>query len=56
LPNNDKIQFAFLIQPIKTDTLQRGLVQAANEKRGGGKEVYFAKGTAAGTFKQQTPY
>ena len=56
LPNNDKIKFAFYIQPKKTDTLQRGKVQAANVKRGGGKEAYFAKGTAAGTFLKQTPY
>lgn len=56
LPNNDKIKFAFYIQPITKDTLQRGRVQPANEKRGGGKEVYFANGTAIGTFKLQTPY
>lgn len=56
LPNNDKVQFAFHILPLKSDTLQRGIVQPANGKRGGGKEAYFAKGTAAGTFKKQTPY
>lgn len=56
LPNNDKIKFAFHIQPKKTDTVQRGTVQPANGKRGGGKETYFAKGTAAGTFLKQTPY
>lgn len=27
-----------------------------NGKRGGGKEAYFAKGTAAGTFIKQTSY
>ena len=56
LPNNDKIKFAFHIQPKKTDTLQKGTVQPANAKRGGGKEAYFANGTAAGTFIKQTPY
>jgi len=56
LPNNDKIQFAFHIQPLKSDTLQRGIVQPAIGKRGGGKEAYFAKGTAPGTFKKQTAY
>lgn len=56
LPNNDEIKFAFHIQPFKSDTLQRGTVQPANGKQGGGKEVYFAIGTAAGTFKKQTPY
>ena len=56
LPNNYKIKFAFYIQPKKTDTLQRGKVQPANGKRAGGKEAYFAKGTAAGTFLKQTLY
>ena len=56
LPSNDKIQHAFHIQPLKSDTLQRGTVQPANGKRGGGKEAYFDKGTSAGTFKKQTPY
>ena len=56
LPSNDKIKFTFHIQPVKTNTLQRGTVQPANGKQGGGKEAYFAKGTAAGTFLKQTPY
>ncbi|HOS47304.1 MAG TPA: hypothetical protein PLG57_01650 [Bacteroidia bacterium] len=56
LPKNDKIQFAFHIKPKKTDTLQRGTVKPAYGKRGGGKEAYFAKGTASGTFIKQTPY
>lgn len=56
LPGNDKIKFAFHIQPKKSDTLQRGNVQPANGKRGGGKEAYFNKGTAIGTFLKQTPY
>ncbi|HEV8079468.1 MAG TPA: hypothetical protein VGP43_02060 [Chitinophagaceae bacterium] len=56
LPSNYKIQFAFHIQPRKADTLQRGIVQPANEKRGGGKEAYFDKGTAQGTFLKQASY
>lgn len=56
LPSNDKIKFAFHIKPLKSDTLQRGTVQPANQKRGGGKEAYFAKGTANGTFLVQTFY
>lgn len=56
LPNNDAIKFVFYIQPLKTDTLQRGIVQPANSKRGGGKEAYFANGTAEGTFLRQTSY
>ncbi len=56
LPNNDDIKFAFHIQPKQSDTLQRGTVQAANEKKGGGKEAYFANGTSSGTFLKQTSY
>ena len=56
LPYNDEIKFAFHIRPKRTDTLQRGSVQPAIGKRGGGKEAYFAKGTATGTFIKQTSY
>ena len=56
LPNNDEIMFVFYIQPVKTDTLQRGIVQPANEKRGGGKEAYFDQGTAVDTYKGQILY
>jgi len=56
LPNNDVIKFAFHIKPMKTDTLQRGIVQPANEKSGGGIETYFENGTAKGTFLGQTLY
>jgi hypothetical protein len=56
LPNNDEIKFAFYIKPDILDTLQRGRVQPANGKRGGGQEAYFEKGTALGTLFDQTPY
>jgi hypothetical protein len=56
LPSSDKIKFAFYIKPEKSDTLQRGRVQPANGKRGGGQEAYFNKGTMPGTFLKQTPY
>jgi hypothetical protein len=56
LPSDDKIQHAFYIQPLNSDTLQRGIVQPANGKRGGGIEAYFANGTSNGTFIKQTPY
>lgn len=56
LPSSDKIRFAFYIKPEKSDTLQRGRVQPANGKRGGGQETYFDKGTMPGTFLKQTPY
>lgn len=56
LPNNDEIKFAFYIQPLMDDTLQKGRVQPANEHLGGGEEAYFANGTSNGTYKLQTPY
>jgi hypothetical protein len=56
LPNNDVIKFVFYIKPLKNDTLQRGIVQPANGKQGGGKEAYFNEGTSNGTFFLQTPY
>ena len=56
LPSNDEIKFAFFIQPLNGDRLQRGRVQPANGKRGGGEEAYFADGTSNGTYKLQTPY
>jgi hypothetical protein len=56
LPNNMPIQWAFYIVPVATDLLQRGIVQPANGKAGGGKEVYFDKGTSINTFTKETPY
>jgi hypothetical protein len=56
LPNNDVIKFVFYIKPLKNDTLQRGIVQPANGKQGGGKEAYFNEGTSNGTFFLQTPF
>jgi len=56
LPNNDEIKFAFYIQPLYVNTLQRGRVQPAYGKKGGGVEAYFARGTSNGTLMKQTPY
>ena len=56
LPTNNEIISAFHFKPVKTDTLQKGIVQPAYGKQGGGKEAFFAKGTAINTFLKQTPY
>lgn len=56
LPNNEEIKWAFYIQPKSNDTLQRGTVQPANGKGGGGKEVYFEFGTGKDTYLRTTPY
>lgn len=56
LPSEDEIKWAFYIQPKKSDTLQRGMVQPANEKSGGGKEIYFEGGTSKNTYLKAIPY
>ena len=56
LPYSYEIKFAFHIRPLATNTLQKGTVQRANGKEGGGKEAYFAQGTSIGTLIDQTPY
>ena len=50
LPSADKIAWAFYIKPITSDNLQRGIVQPAFGRRGGGIEAYFAVGTSANTL------
>lgn len=56
LPSELKIEWAFFIQPKPTDELQRGIVQEAFGKKGGGKEAYFDKGTSFNTFITQTEW
>jgi hypothetical protein len=56
LPNDEPISWAFYIQPIKSDTLQRGIVEPAYGHNGGGVEVYFANGTANYTYFKKTSY
>ncbi|MEO6130298.1 MAG: hypothetical protein ABIQ02_00515, partial [Saprospiraceae bacterium] len=56
LPSDEKIKFAFYIQPTKDDELQRGVVQPAFEHSGGGDEVFFNAGTSANTLIKISPY
>jgi hypothetical protein len=56
LPNDEDIKFAFHFQPLKVDTLQRGIVEPANNHKGGGIEAYFANGTSNNTFISKTDY
>ena len=56
LPNELEINWAFFIQAKTNDTLQRGFVQPNFGKAGGGKEVYFEKGTSKHTFITQTKW
>lgn len=56
LPNELAVKWAFHIQAARVDILQRGKVQPANGKQGGGKEIYFEAGTSAGTFLKLTVY
>lgn len=56
LPNDEPIKWAFLIKPTRFDTLQRGIVERANNQEGGGIEAYFDKGTFINTYKGKIPY
>lgn len=53
LPNELPIEWGFYIQPKTSDILQRGNVEANFGKKGGGREVYFEKGTSKRTFITQ---
>ncbi len=56
LPYDEPINWAFHIRPLKTDYLQRGIVEPANNHNGGGIEAYFEKGTSNNTFLEKTAY
>lgn len=56
LPTEEKIKWAFSIQPKSIDILQRGIVQPANGHYGGGIEAYFEHGTSENTFFATRPY
>jgi hypothetical protein len=56
LPNDEKIQWAFLIRPECSNTLQRGIVQPANKHVGGGIEVFFENGTSDNTYISKQNY
>jgi hypothetical protein len=46
LPNDLKIEWAFYIQPSTNDKYKEGVVIPNFGRKGGGKEVYFEKGTS----------
>ena len=56
LPNDEKINWVFFIQPKTNDSLQRGIVQPAFDHDGGGIEAYFENGTSEKTFILKKPY
>ena len=56
LPNDDPILWAFFVTPKNTDNLQEGIVQQANNKRGGGYEAYFKNGTSINTLGDTRRY
>lgn len=56
LPNDEPITWAFHIRPLKLDILQRGIVEPANNHKGGGGEAYFKNGTSSNTFINKTLY
>lgn len=56
LPNEETIKWSFYIRPESTDVLQKGIVQPAFNKEGGGIEAYFENGTSAETFLFRRDY
>jgi hypothetical protein len=56
LPNEERIKWKFQVQPREGDVLQRGIVQPANDKRGGGAEAYFENGTSGITVDGPSVY
>ena len=56
LPNDEKIKWAFYIQPKSIDRLQRGIVQPAFGHDGGGIEAYFENGTTENTYFNKRQY
>lgn len=56
LPNDDKIKWAFYVQPKSIDRLQRGIVQPAFGHDGGGIEAYFENGTSENTYFMKKNY
>ncbi len=56
LPNDEKIKWAFYIQPKTYDSLQEGIVQPAFGHNGGGIEDFFEKGTSINTYLEKREY
>ncbi len=56
LPTDLIRAWAFYIEPKPTDKLQRGWVQPDFGKKGGGREMFFEKGTSLGTFIVQSKW
>lgn len=56
LPNDEEIKWAFHILPQKLEILQRGIVEPANNHRGGGIEAFFKYGTTNYTLKDIKSY
>jgi hypothetical protein len=49
LPNSLEIKHAFHIKPLNSTLIKRGVVEPANNKKGGGEEVIFINGTTKNT-------
>jgi len=56
LPNNEKIKWAFHVQPKSYDEYQLGTVQPANGHNGGGIEAFFKNGTSNDTYLKKGLY
>ncbi len=56
LPNDEEIKWSFYIKPKSSDILQKGVVQPAFNRAGGGIEVYFEEGTSENTYLYKKEY
>jgi hypothetical protein len=52
LPNDDPASYRFSIKPLKDTEIKKGIVQPANNHKGGGVEVIFTQGTTKETVTQ----
>ncbi|MBP9097168.1 MAG: hypothetical protein KBG21_11195 [Ignavibacteria bacterium] len=51
LPNDLEIKYYYIIKPKSGTSIQRGIVQPAFGKTGGGEEVFFPTGTSSNTVE-----
>jgi len=56
IPNDEQIEWAFYIRPVKNDSFQRGIVQPKYGHDGGGVEAYFENGTSNDTYYKKSSY
>ncbi len=56
LPSDELIKYAFYVKPDRIDHVQRGVVQPAFGRIGGGLEAFFKNGTSTKTYLERRSY